>query len=219
MHEITHSPPHDIQHISTTHFNRLHLEHVLEHPPDHVLFPFLHGLEGDNDAQNMFFASSSDPRNRLHQAKLNHVSVPKYRGLVWVVCDDDLDPDTTRTLESDGDSSEDDEFDDDESYDDSETFSPRVVPMDIDDTDIRIIHEDSGAEMAIPGVGAQDNEKHMHPVVHHRPIPLAPNPDVTALPASYSSTLSSSSSSSDTSASYVCIFFSSPLFFSRALHP
>ena len=39
-------------------FAALHLKHTLAHPPDHVLFPFLHGLEGENQAQNTFFASA-----------------------------------------------------------------------------------------------------------------------------------------------------------------
>ncbi|KAG6809039.1 hypothetical protein H0H92_001851 [Tricholoma furcatifolium] len=104
----------------------MHLQHILSHPPDHVLFPFLHGLEGENEAQNTFFASSPafiaapapaspcDPAsgaggnsdtNRESQAQAQqhlqaqpkrHIHpqrcarVPNYRGLVWVVCEDDL---------------------------------------------------------------------------------------------------------------------------------
>lgn len=40
-------------------FIELHLRHTLAHPPDNVLFPFLHGLEGDNYAQSTLFASSA----------------------------------------------------------------------------------------------------------------------------------------------------------------
>lgn len=58
-------------------FSAMHLEHIVSHPPDDVLFPFLHGLEGDNAAQNAFFAGAG-------------VRVPKHRGLVWVVCEEDL---------------------------------------------------------------------------------------------------------------------------------
>lgn len=40
-------------------FSSFHLNHLVSHPPDHVLFPFLHGLEGENDAQNTFFANAN----------------------------------------------------------------------------------------------------------------------------------------------------------------
>ncbi|KAJ7222907.1 hypothetical protein C8J57DRAFT_1592962 [Mycena rebaudengoi] len=50
------------------------------HPPDGVLFPFPHGLEGHNHAQNTFFASPARRRP------------PPFHGLVWVVADDDLAP-------------------------------------------------------------------------------------------------------------------------------
>jgi hypothetical protein len=40
-------------------FTSLHIQHFLVHPPDHVLFPFLHGLEGENNVQNTFFANAS----------------------------------------------------------------------------------------------------------------------------------------------------------------
>ncbi|KAF9236694.1 hypothetical protein BU15DRAFT_89003 [Melanogaster broomeanus] len=56
----------------------MHLEHVTAHPPDSVLFPFLHGLEGDNDAQCMTLLGRV-------------VRPPRYRGLVWVLCDEDFE--------------------------------------------------------------------------------------------------------------------------------
>jgi dual specificity MAP kinase phosphatase len=101
--------------LSASQFAELHLQHTLSHPPDNVLFPFLHGLEGENHAQNTFFASSSGaaPTHATssggnggacsinnshsgfnypfqHQHKLIP-RIPKYRGLVWVVCEDDLE--------------------------------------------------------------------------------------------------------------------------------
>ncbi|KJA16448.1 hypothetical protein HYPSUDRAFT_293082 [Hypholoma sublateritium FD-334 SS-4] len=80
-------------------FAQLHLQHTLAHPPDNVLFPFLHGLEGDNQAQNTFFATSSFPggagsrHHGHHQGPHRRITprVPAYRGLVWVVCEEDLE--------------------------------------------------------------------------------------------------------------------------------
>ncbi|KAG2018272.1 serine/threonine/tyrosine-interacting protein, variant 2 [Coprinopsis cinerea AmutBmut pab1-1] len=131
-------------------FASFHLNHLVSHPPDHVLFPFLHGLEGENDAQNTFFANAnvvvnSAPGNEAGDASKSTLSgshhvvnvtvpnvvhgqhhpdgskkvdlapspytvgpsnaqgttthqllrpkVPQYRGLVWVVCEDDLKDD------------------------------------------------------------------------------------------------------------------------------
>lgn len=91
-----------IRALSPAQFADLHLNHTLAHPPDNVLFPFLHGLEGDNDAQNTFFASSpstvaQDRGQSFHYHLHTHTNphkvtprIPKYRGLVWVVCEDDL---------------------------------------------------------------------------------------------------------------------------------
>jgi len=98
-----HAPP--IRALSASQFADFHLQHTTAHPPDNVLFPFLHGLEGDNHAQNTFFASSSmgpgahgsgHGYNHHHHHHHNHhpritPRLPKYRGLVWVVCEDDLE--------------------------------------------------------------------------------------------------------------------------------
>ncbi|KAF5359502.1 hypothetical protein D9756_003546 [Leucocoprinus leucothites] len=76
-------------------FEQLHLSHILAHPQDHVLFPFLHGLEGDNEAQNSFFATAPNAHETHIYTHTQHprVKVPKYRGLVCVVCEDDLEAD------------------------------------------------------------------------------------------------------------------------------
>ena len=71
-------PP--IRALTATQFSDLHYAHLTGHAPDHVLFPFLHGLEGDNEQQNSFFASAR-PKG----------DVPRFRGLVWVACDEDED--------------------------------------------------------------------------------------------------------------------------------
>lgn len=89
-----------IRALSVTQFAELHLQHTLAHTPDNVLFPFLHGLEGDNHAQNTFFASSSSSSSASAQGHGSsfHPShhkiaprIPKHRGFVWVVCEDDLE--------------------------------------------------------------------------------------------------------------------------------
>ena len=69
-------PP--IRALTAAHFSDLHLKHLTAHAPDHVLFPFLHGLEGDNEQQNAFFSSSRSKGD-----------VPSFRGLIWVACDED----------------------------------------------------------------------------------------------------------------------------------
>ena len=87
----------DIHSLDPATFAHLHLQHALSHPPDNILFPFLHGLEGDNHAQNAFFATSHPVQHRQHhyhsQDLTSHITpkIPKYRGLVWVVCEEDLE--------------------------------------------------------------------------------------------------------------------------------
>ncbi|KAF9463911.1 hypothetical protein BDZ94DRAFT_1297544 [Collybia nuda] len=150
----------------------LHLSHILSHPPDNVLFPFLHGIEGENEAQNTFFSG-------------HNVRVPKYRGLVWVACEEDLEADERqygRSLavlrrrketmvedsESESDSSDFDDDEDDEVQDETYPLGPKVdvMPMDIDgeadspQDGIRIMIEED-----------KEKEKHMHPVVQ-RPAPI-----------------------------------------------
>ena len=90
----------DIRSLDPATFAQLHLQHILSHPPDNILFPFLHGLEGDNHAQNAFFATSNSAHpvqhrhHHYHSQELStHITpkIPKYRGLVWVVCEEDLE--------------------------------------------------------------------------------------------------------------------------------
>jgi dual specificity MAP kinase phosphatase len=73
------APHTPIRTISAKSFAAIHLEHLTAHVPDCVIFPFLHGLEGDNDAQNRFFGAAAAPPR-----------APKFRGLVWVAADEPL---------------------------------------------------------------------------------------------------------------------------------
>jgi len=88
---LQHTP---IRRLTAPQFSDIHLKYVTTHAPDHVLFPFLHGLEGDNEAQNQFFASSgtvclpSQTENPETGTVPYVPQVPKYRGLVWVAADD-----------------------------------------------------------------------------------------------------------------------------------
>ena len=77
------APHAPIRALTAAQFAKIRHLHLTADIPDSVLFPFLHGIEGDNHAQNLFF-SSKHGRN-VHQK----VDLPDYRGLIWVVCDDD----------------------------------------------------------------------------------------------------------------------------------
>ncbi|KAF5389148.1 hypothetical protein D9757_004964 [Collybiopsis confluens] len=90
------SPSRSIHTLTATQFKDLHFNHILSHPPDSVLFPFLHGIEGDNQAQNLFFATQGQQAmlyndNKAAYPPVNRAKAPKYRGLMWVICEDDLD--------------------------------------------------------------------------------------------------------------------------------
>ena len=90
--------------LSAHQFAQIHLDylsrHSRDHSPSHVLFPYLHGIEGDNDAQNSFFAQNQTQPIAAQQANgdANADGVrptvsakplpPKFRGLIWVSADD-----------------------------------------------------------------------------------------------------------------------------------
>ncbi|SJL09975.1 uncharacterized protein ARMOST_13357 [Armillaria ostoyae] len=156
----------------------LHHSHLVSHAPDNVLFPFLHGLEGSNPAQNMFFSSSDD--------------VPRYRGLMTVVCEDDLDG---LCMSADEDT--------DDDNDDLDTSSDELDDMDLDiDIDVEMsngmdsvaVHAEDEV-MEIVGIGVPDKKEdksqpqHMHPVVMKPPPPLKSPPDspISDLPSPHRS--------------------------------
>ncbi len=129
----------------------LHVAHLTAHAPDHVLFPFLHGVEGDNAAQNTFFYGAKG-------AELA-VPVPRYRGLMYVICDEDLDGDLDSEEED-----EEDETDDGESDMDIDGDSGMELDVEVDEV---LVHEGE-EDMVI--------ESHMHPLVMKPPPPLLPPP-------------------------------------------
>lgn len=86
--------PQPIRALSAAQFADMHARYLTTHAPDSALFPFLHGLEGDNDAQNAFFVGTA-PGAPAEGAAATSVRVsmtarvPRFRGLVWVASDED----------------------------------------------------------------------------------------------------------------------------------
>ena len=72
--------------ISAKQYAQLVEKYSLADVDDSVLFPFLHGLEGDNVAQNLFFSHS-----RVRDGLPTQVQAPRYRGLMSIACPVDED--------------------------------------------------------------------------------------------------------------------------------
>jgi hypothetical protein len=147
-------PHQPIRAIDADAFADLHLAHLTSDVPDSVLFPFLHGLEGDNAQQNAFFAASSglDLPTRREDAPPNSrsssstgrrsvppnvVKVPEYRGLVWVACDDADAPNDNVPADNREASSHMEDVHLDEDEDDDDDFD-----LDYDESDERESEED-----------------------------------------------------------------------------
>ncbi|KAI0052287.1 hypothetical protein FA95DRAFT_1533071 [Auriscalpium vulgare] len=106
------APNTPIRALSASQFADIHNAYTVAHAPDGVLFPFLHGLEGDNDAQNSFFAAGRGAR----------VQPPHFRGLIWV-CEDGDD---------DGPAGTDIEDEDDPEFEEGESDADDTFAMDVD---------------------------------------------------------------------------------------
>ncbi|KAG8921960.1 tyrosine/serine/threonine protein phosphatase pps1, partial [Tulasnella sp. 417] len=155
---------------------------------DSVLFPFLHGLEGNNIAQNSFFnyARRSDGRVRL----------PRYRGLVLVRVDEqglelDIRGNVRKSTTDPKDIHHDDEEDD---SDDSEAYT--------DDEDHVMAPVDATLHMHPV---AERNQRRPDQLDTHNVGPVAPSVD----PSSSMTSASSDSMSSN--------FFASPTTSSASL--
>ena len=166
-------PPHQpIRALSAKQFAHIHLQSLLSHAPDSILFPFLHGLEGDNEAQIQFFSSYGRVSRRS--------VLPNYRGLIWVACDDDH-PDIPQSAQSSPVYSDDDDDLDDDDFSSSEIgcddLSPQPSEMDIDRPPSSKLEIDT------------NNLQHMHPV-HHRTMSTTSDsqPSVYAVDYAYSNT-------------------------------
>ncbi|KIK95225.1 hypothetical protein PAXRUDRAFT_827227 [Paxillus rubicundulus Ve08.2h10] len=153
-------PPHE--------FARMHLEHVTAHPPDSVLFPFLHGLEGDNEAQSMFFVAPTEKAlaiqnstGMLQDPSGRILRPPRYRGLVWVLCDDDLEDSAVHCVDGWRNDSEFDIDSDEFSSEDGEGKG---------DTDVEMNPENGDPHPRDPDAMDVDSTTHSHN--HH----THPNP-------------------------------------------
>lgn len=212
------TPP--VRLLSAKAFEALHLSHITSHPQDHVLFPFLHGLEGENEAQNSFFATAPNAHETHMYADTQRprIKVPKYRGLVWAVCEEDLEaeadvvslrilrrknihtiPDVASPSSSMySSSSESFEDDDEEDYNIGDEYSQdghqdlRVGVAESDEAGMQLSHDEP---MDIEQIkdktlpGDLDTQMHMHPV-NHRSIH---HPSTIPVSSSVSSTDTSSS--------------------------
>lgn len=188
-----------IRALSASQFATIHHTAINSHAPDHVLFPFLHGLEGDNRQQNAFFSVTSD----------TPVIPPRFRGLIWVPCEDDDTPSSDDGDDSDGVAS--DDSDDEPGSDGGDVGHSFALDMDMDiDTDLDLDHSHR-PEPEAPSSPAStspslrpldptcdsdpDNALHMHPVQPRAPR-IYTN---TALARDRSASASSSSTSSSQS--------------------
>ena len=178
-------PPHQpIRALSAQQFAQIHLQSLLSHAPDSVLFPFLHGLEGENEAQIQFFSSYGRVSRRS--------MLPDYRGLIWVACDDDQ-PEAPQSTNSSPVYSDDDELDDDDfssSEIEGDDLSPQPFEMDIDRPPSSKLEIDT------------NNLPHMHPV-HHRTLSTTSDsqPPVYAFDYAHSNARRPSDASSFTASS------------------
>ena len=204
--------------LSLKTFEQLYLSHILAHPQDHVLFPFLHGLEGENEAQNSFFATAPNAREThfFPDSQKPRVKVPKYRGLVCVVCEEDIEADgdvvslrllrrkngltvTAPSPSSSTYSTSSESFDDDfdmEGFSNSTNQDNHICVAGSDDR--RVLHQHSTLfnEQAKDKIVSPDSnsQSHMHPISHRTVHPPLPAP--LTLPSSLSSSTSVSSGTS-----------------------
>ncbi|KAL4075061.1 hypothetical protein V8B97DRAFT_1949258 [Scleroderma yunnanense] len=220
--------------LPLTEFSRMHLEHATAHPPDSVLFPFLHGLEGNNDAQCSFFASTpatvaSAAAGLVQDSSGRVIRPPRYRGLVWVLCDEDVqgelpqictaptrwEDDLTYDSDSSDYSTDQGELDNEFEFDysppqqphDPQHFHPVVTPLASSDTSVMDVDPPSPPPNP-------NEEEHMHPIAlrittsdhphhlsHDRRHSDASSSDSASTYASSSSSLTNSGSGSTSATS------------------
>ncbi|KAJ7759427.1 hypothetical protein DFH07DRAFT_884353 [Mycena maculata] len=154
------TPPHSsnagaVKILSAAQFAAMHTAHIVAHPPDGVLFPFLHGLEGDNAAQNTFFAAGGSAHGAAHGhggGRGAKRRPPRFRGLVWVVAEEDLPGSPTSSGGGDAREGEDEEFSEEEE-DELEDELEGELGMDVD-PDVRIVDASPS-----PPPDAEDDDK------------------------------------------------------------
>lgn len=191
----------------------MHLQHATAHPPDSVLFPFLHGLEGNNEPQCSFFASTpstaaSAAAGLVQDPSGRAICPPRYRGLVWVLCDEDVDGELPQLATAPT------RWEDDLVCDDSDSSEYSTDQPDIDrDVEFDDLANDAPPSHPVPCPMDMDpppqQEPHMHPLAlriptsnhaHHLPHDRrhsnASSSDSTSTDASASSSLANSDSDS-----------------------
>ena len=188
------APHTPIRALSASQFASIHHAASVSHAPDHVLFPFFHGLEGDNEQQKAFFSVSSD----------TPVIPPRFRGLIWVACEDDDTPSSDDSDDSDVVAS--DDSDDEHGSDEEDVGQSFGLDMDMDidtEPDLNQTHKQGPLGSSLtptpPDLARDtsdlDSAPHMHPV-HCRAPRIYTN---TAMARDRSASVSSSSSSSSQS--------------------
>ena len=185
------APHTPIRALSASQFASIHHSASVSHAPDHVLFPFFHGLEGDNEQQKAFFSVAPDTT----------VIPPRFRGLIWVACEDDDTPSSEDSDDSDVIAS--DDSDDEHSSDGGDVGHSFGLDIDMDiDTDLDNHKQGQLGPSNTPtpadfvcDTSDLDTAPHMHPVNRRAPR-IYTN---TAPPRDRSASVSSSSSSSSQS--------------------
>ena len=190
------APHTPIRALSASQFASIHHAATASHAPDHVLFPFLHGLEGENEQQKAFFSVTSDTT----------VIPPRFRGLIWVACEDDDTPSSDDGEDSDAVAS--DDSDDERGCDGGDVGHSFGLDIDMDiDTELDFDRTHKQGPLRSPhsppprptdfasDTSDLDTAPHMHPV-HCRAPRIYTN---TATARARSTSVSSSSSSSSQS--------------------
>ncbi|KAF8269880.1 hypothetical protein EI94DRAFT_1681278 [Lactarius quietus] len=188
------APHTPIRALSASQFAYIHHASSVSHAPDHVLFPFFHGLEGENEQQKSFFSVTADTT----------VIPPRFRGLIWVACEDDDTPSSDDGDDSDviaSDDSDDEHGSDGEDVDSSFGLD---IDMDIDtELDLNQTRQEGPLSSSLTPTPTDyacntpdlDTAPHMHPI-HSRAPRIYTN---TELARDRSASVSSSSSSSSQS--------------------
>jgi dual specificity MAP kinase phosphatase len=189
------APHTPIRALSASQFASIHHVATASHAPDHVLFPFLHGLEGENEQQKAFFSVTSDTT----------IIPPRFRGLIWVACEDDDTPSSDDGEDSDVVAS--DDSDDEHGGDGGVVGHSFGLDIDMDiDTELDLdqthkqgplisTHSSPRPIRLACDTSDLDTAPHMHPV-HCRAPRIYTN---TATARARSASVSSSSSSSSQS--------------------
>ena len=145
-------------------FSQIHFSAQLSHCPDNIIFPFLHGLEGSNHAQNLFFATGSTRGGHGERVVIPPAKVPRFRGLIWCVCEDDLEPDLITVVSK----LEAEAFEDVEELEDD--FYSSEEDLDTDELE-RLENRSDEFAMDVDAAGfSEGGDKHMHPVHHRTPL-------------------------------------------------